>query len=180
MHVRAVAQELYADTCGEFRRQRLVLKLAAADGLCRLTEQQGKRVLHFTNLTLQVGSLCLHRIVVGLCTLHAGLLYTSQLFLQLHDVPCFLRKGLHVVNNLQLLVKHHQRVIHVGDVGNQLGLHHELIVFRGEQRHLCAALYIEQVAKEVYAPACLHWQRICLCSLVAVPRRDYSLRRESE
>ena len=116
MHVGTVAQELYADAGREFRRQRLLVELSAADCLCRLTEQKGEGILHFTNLALQVGCLCLHRIVVRLGALHASLLHTSQFLLELHDFPCLLGEVCHVVYKFQLLVEHHESIVHVGDV----------------------------------------------------------------
>ena len=71
-------------------------------------------------------------------------------------------------------------VVHVGNVRDDLCLHYELIVLRGEQCHLCRTLLVEKVAEEVDVPRCGDRQRVGLRSGVAVPRSDGALRREGE
>ena len=169
MNVGTVGEKLDAYARRELCGERLSLEGSALDGLCLLAEKQRERILCLANLTLEVGSLSLHRVHISFCTLHAGLLHTTQFLLNLHDVPCLFSQLGHVRYHLQLFVKHEQSVIHVGDVGYDLGLYHQLIVLRGEQRHLSRTLYVEQIAEEVDAPRCCDGQLIGLCGLVAVP-----------
>ena len=117
-----------------------------------LVEQQRHGVLHLTDLTLQVSLLCLDAVVVGLGRLHTGRTGTSQLHLQLHHVPCILGESLHIGDDSQLLVEHHQRIVEVGHATDNLGLHSHLIVLRSQQLHLCRALLREQVSEEIQVP----------------------------
>ena len=169
VHVGTVFQKLDAHACREFLGQFLIGKLSALNGLSGLSDEQRKRVLHFTNLALDVFGLCQHAVVAGLGTLHAGGAIASQLHLQFHHVPGILGQSGHVVDNLQLAVEHQQRVIHIGNARHDLGLHHRLIVFRGKECHLCRTLLVEDVTEEIGRPRCVQRQRINLRCLTEVP-----------
>ena len=113
-----------------------------------------------------------------LSTLNTCFVGTSQFLLQFHYAPCVLGKLRHRVEYLKLTVEHQQGIIHIGHIGDELGLHHELIVLHTEKLHLCAALYIEDITKEIDCPRCRHRQRVNLGCLVAIPLRNGSLRCE--
>ena len=133
-----------------------------------LVEQQRHRVFHLTDLTLEVGLLCLHAIVVGLGRLHTGRAGTAQLHLQLHHVPGVLGESFHIGDNSQLFVEHHQRIVEVGHTTDNLCLHSHLIILCCQQFHLCRALLREQVAKEVNVPRSADRQLIGLADRGAV------------
>ena len=153
VHVGTVGQQLCAYAGSELRGQRLLAELAARNLVSGFVEQQRHRVLHLADLLAQVYGLGLHLIVAGLGTLHARRAGASQFLLQLHHVPGLLDESLHVGDDGQLLVEHHERVVEVGHAADDVGLHGHLIVFRGQQLHLCRALLREDVAEEVDVPA---------------------------
>ena len=100
--------------------------------------------------------------------------------LHFHDVPSVLSQRLHVVYNLQLLIKHQQRIVHVGDVGDKLCLYGHLIVLSLQQGHLRGPLGRGKIAKEVGIPTGADWQRIGLGGLAIIPRRNGTLWSEAE
>ena len=100
--------------------------------------------------------------------------------LHFHDVPSVLSQRLHVVYNLQLLIKHQQRIVHVGDVGDKLCLYGHLIVLSLQQGHLRGPLGRGKIAKEVGIPTGADWQRIGLGGLAIIPRRNGTLWSERE
>ena len=81
--------------------------------------------------------------MTGLSALHTGRTGTSQFFLQLHNIPSLFSQSYHLIHNLLLFVEHEQRVIDVGDARDNIGLHHGLIVFHGQELHLRTALHRE-------------------------------------
>ena len=181
MHVGTVVEHLQGDAGAELAGQVLVFEPAALYGLGRLAEHERERVLGLAYLPLQVGSLGKHRVVIGLGAADAcRVVACAQLLEPLHHVPCLLGDARHLVHYLQLAVEHQQSVVHVGYVGNDLGLYHKLVILGGKQGRLGTALLREQVAEQVKAPARLHRKRVSLGRLAAVPRRERALRREGE
>ena len=162
MHVGTVRKQLNAYAGGELLGQRLVVERATVDAVASLVEQQREGVLHLTYLPLQIDGVGLHLIVACLSTLHAGRAGTSELHLQLHHVPRLLRQPFHVVEDGQLLVEHHQRVVERCNTTDDARLGSHLIVFHHEQLHLCRAFLREDIAEEIDIPRCRDGQLIGL------------------
>ena len=149
--------------------------------MCLVADEQTQRVLCLTNLAQQIGLLGQHRIVVRLSWLDGWCTVTqSEIVHLLHSLPSILGQSFHIVNQLHLLVEHQQSIIHVGDVGDEVGLDRYLIILQLEQRHLGTALLREQVAEEVYHPAGCNRHRVSLGGSLTIPGSDGSLRSESQ
>ena len=179
VHIGTVVQQLDANARSEVLRQRLPFERAALNGLCGLTEQQRERVLHLAHLALQVYALSLHGVVGSLGTLHGrGAIAHTRVLHDLHLLPRLLGEVLHLADDGNLAVEHQQRVIEVGNTRDEIGLHHGLIVLRGEQLHLGRALGVEQIAEEVDIPRGRQRQLIGLRRGIAVELGNRALRRE--
>ena len=149
--------------------------------MCLVADEKTQGVLCLANLTHQVGLLSQHSIVVALGSLHGSSSITNLGILQhLHGLPGILGQSCHIVNQLHLLVEHQQGIIHVGDVGDEVGLYRHLIVLQLEQSHLGTALLREQVAEEVNHPAGSYRHAVSLVGSLTIPGRDSSLRREGQ
>ena len=162
MDVGTVAEQLDAYASGKRRGERLVVERATRYLVTGLVEQQAHGVLQFAYLLADRQLLPLHAIVAGLGTLHAGAAGTSQFHLQFHHVPGLFGQRLHVGDDGQLLVEHHQRVVEVGHATDDVGLHGHLIVLGSQQLHLGRALLRQDIAEEVYVPRGLDGQLIGL------------------
>ena len=170
VNIGTVAEQLNAHTRGEIGGKILIVEVSAWDRMGLLTEQQRETVLRFTDLSFEIFLLCLHAQIVGLGTLHGGRAHTGdRLMLYLHDFPCVLGELLHVGNDLQLLVEHQQGVVHVGHIGDELGLHSDLIVFGLKHRDLGGTLGGSEVAKEIGIPTGADRQLIGLGRLAVIP-----------
>ena len=121
--------------------------------------------------------LTLHLIVGSLSTLHGSRAIAHAVLVhELHLVPGVLGQLLHIVEDLHLTVERQQRVIEVGNAGNDVALHHRLIVLGGDELHLCRTLHAEQVAEKIDIPAGGDGQCIGLGGSSSVERRQCSLR----
>ena len=146
-----------------------------------VTDEKTQGVLCLTNLTHQVSLLSQHCIVVALGSLNRSSAITNLGILQhLHGLPGILGQTFHIVNQLHLLIEHQQGIIHVGDVGDEVGLYRYLIVLQLEQSHLGTALLREQIAEEVYHPAGSNRHRVSLGGSLTIPGSDGSLRSERQ
>ena len=146
-----------------------------------VADEKTQGVLCLANLTQQVGLLSQHCIVVALGSLNRGSAITKLGILQyLHHLPGILGQAFHIVNQLHLLVEHQQGIIHVGNIGDEVGLDRHLIVLQLEQRHLGTALLREQVAEEVNHPTGSDRHAVSLVGSLTIPGRDSSLRRERQ
>ena len=152
VYVGTVVQQLQSHTRTELRGQRLLVELASHDGLSRLSEQQAERVFHLTYLTFHFGCLSHHLVVTSLSTLYADGAGTTEFHLQFHHVPGLLGESRHLIHNLLLTVEHQQGIVEVGDIGDDIGLHHHLVVLHGQQLLLGTTLDGKKVAEEVDAP----------------------------
>ena len=145
VHIGTVLQQLNAYARAVLLGQRLLVELSAGNGLGGLAHEQRERVLHFTNLALHVHHLGLYGEVARLGTLHSRrAIADTRLLHHFHLLPCVFRECRHVVEDFQLAVKQQQRVVEVGHVRNNVGLHNGLVVFRAQQLHLSAALSVQQ------------------------------------
>ena len=151
--VGTVVEQLDAHARGKVLGQVLSVERAAMDGLGRQSEQQRERIFDFAHLPQHIDALRLHAVVGGFGTLHGGrAIADARVFHHLHLLPRFFRQRLHLAHDFDLFVEHQQGVIEVGDARNQVGLDDGLIVFRGEQLHLCRAFRVEQIAEQIDVP----------------------------
>ena len=181
MNIGTVVEQLDANTGREGSRKTLILQLATGNRMSLVADEKTQGVLCLTNLTQQVGLLSQHSIVVALGSLNRSSAITQLGILQhLHHLPSILGQAFHIVNQLHLLVEHQQGIIHVGDVGDEIGLYRHLIVLQLEQRHLGTTLLREQVAEEVNHPTGCNRQAVSLGSSVTIPGSDSSLRSERQ
>ena len=181
--VGTVVEQLDAHARGKVLGQVLPVERAAMDGLCGQSEQQRERVFDFAHLPEHVHALRLHAVVGGLGALHGcGAIAHARVFHHLHLLPRFFREFFHFADDFHLSVEHQERVVEVGHARNQVCLHHGLIVFRGEQLHLCRAFRVEQIAEEIDVPRGRQRQLIGFRrdGGVGLQSRDATLRRECQ
>ena len=181
MNIGTVVEQLDAYTCRECCRKTLILQLATSDSMSLVADKKAQGILSFTNLTHQVGLLSQHSIVVALGSLNGSSAITKLGILQhLHGLPGILGQSFHIVNQFHLLIEHQQGIIHVGDVGDKVGLYRYLIILQLKKSHLSTALLREQISEEVNRPAGSNRQAVSLGSSVTIPGSDGSLRSERQ
>ena len=133
------------------------------------------------DLTEQIDLLGLNAIVGSLGTLHSrGTIADAVLVHELHLLPGILGELFHIGDNLHLTVEHQQRIVEVGDARDDVGLHHRLVVLRGDELHLSRALRTEQVAEEIDIPAGTDGQLVGLGGLGPVEGGQRALRTEHQ
>ena len=181
MDVGTVVEQLDAHARREVGGQALSGEGSAGDGLSLLTDEQREGVLTLAHLTEQIDLLGLNAIVGSLGTLHCrGTIADAVLVHELHLLPGILGELFHIGDNLHLTVEHQQRIVEVGDARDDVGLHHRLVVLRGDELHLSRALRTEQVAEEIDIPAGTDGQLVGLGGLGPVEGGQRALRTEHQ
>ena len=99
---------------------------------------------------------------------------------ELHLLPGLLRQLLHIGDDLHLTVEHQQRIIEIGDAGDDVALHHRLVVLSSKELHLGTTLHREKIAEKIDIPAGRDGQRIALCGCSTVERLEGSLRTQGD
>ena len=161
-------KHLYRNSDGKVGRELLSFEHPAFVVAGRFGQQQGQAVFHLVDLFLQVEYRGLYLIPGGFHLRHGGLIGQARIHQRPGRRHGFPPRLFGLDGELQLLVEHQQRIIRIGNAGNELGAHGLTIVIALCIKRLGLLLGIAHAAKDVQFPTGRNRQRVGLRGFHAV------------
>ena len=151
-HVGAVGEHLQGHAHRKVLRQALLGEASAGKGAGDVGKEQRKGVLHLVELFAQVEQGSTYIVVCGLSLREGGFGHHSGSFHGAGGGDALFPGGFGGGGDLDLGVEHQQRIVVVGDGGNQLRLYRLFIVTALRHDSLCTPLGVRQPAEDVDLP----------------------------